>query len=65
MPERVKNVEREKVKTMENKHFSELMATLECLELTAADVLDTVATAKAELKQTFEKTEQMYKRASA
>ena len=51
---------------MENKHFSELMATLECLELTAADVLDTVATAKAELKQTFDEIEHTYKqRASA
>lgn len=47
---------------MENKHFSELMATLECLELTAADVLDTVATAKAELKQTFKEIEQMHER---
>lgn len=44
---------------MENKHFSELMATLECLELTAADVLDT---AKAELKQTFKEIEQMHER---
>lgn len=46
---------------MENKHFSELMATLECLETTAADVMDTVATARAELEQTFHKFEQIYK----
>lgn len=43
---------------MESKHFFELMNTLECLELTAADLMDTVATARAELKQTFDEIEQ-------
>lgn len=45
-------------KTMEKQHFLELMSTLDCLEATAADLMDTVTTARAELKQTFEKIEQ-------
>lgn len=45
---------------MESKHFSELMATLECLELTAADVIDSVAKARAELEQTFDEIEQTF-----
>lgn len=49
-------------KKMENKHFSELMNTLECLEMTAADLIDTVANARAELKQTFEEIEQTAER---
>lgn len=47
---------------MESKHFSELMNTLECLELTAADLMDTVANARAEIKQTFEEMEQSAER---
>lgn len=65
MVERVKGsykIERKGVKTMGNKHFSELMNTLECLEMTAADLIDTVASAKAELKQTFEEIEQTTER---
>lgn len=51
---------------MESKHFSELMNTLECLEMTAADLMDTVANARAEIKQTFEEIEQTAdRRASA
>lgn len=65
MVERVKGsskIERKEVKTMGNKHFSDLMNTLECLEMTAADLIDTVASAKAELKQTFEEIEQTTER---
>nr|CDL67181.1 unnamed protein product [uncultured bacterium]CRY93601.1 hypothetical protein [uncultured prokaryote] len=47
---------------MESKHFSELMNTLECLDLTAADLMDAVANARAEIKQTFEEMEQSAER---
>lgn len=43
---------------MGKEQISAIMATLECLEMTAADVMDVVASARAELKQTFEKIEQ-------
>lgn len=49
-------------KKMENKHFSELMNTLECLETVAADLMDTVANTRAELEQTFEMIEQTAER---
>lgn len=39
---------------MNLENFSAIMNTLECLELTAADVIDTVTTARAELEQAFE-----------
>lgn len=63
--ERVKGsvqIESKGVKTMENKHFSELMNTLDCLEMTAADLMDTVANARTELKHTFEEIEQKNQR---
>lgn len=39
---------------MGEKQYSEIMATLDGLEAAAADAMDAVAAARAELKQTFE-----------
>lgn len=43
-------------------NWRQLLNTLECLEMTAADLMDTVVTARAELKQTFEEMEQSTER---
>lgn len=46
-------MQREKVKTMENKQISELFATLDSLAQTAADVMDAVTIARSEIEQMF------------